>query len=364
MSKDLLINYEGQPCYNIHIRPDFSEFESLFKSTINFHYDGICIVTDTTVADYYLDDVKTIANKLCEKVTSFVFDAGEASKNLNTVQLLYEHLIKERYTRKSLLIALGGGVVGDLTGFTASTYLRGIDFIQMPTTLLSQVDSSVGGKTGVDFNQYKNMVGAFYMPKMVYMNLATLNTLDDYNFACGMSEVIKSALIQNAEFYTWLKDNVLNVKAHDFNALEHTVYECCKIKGYVVEIDPKEQNIRTYLNFGHTIGHAVEKLMNFKMGHGQCVAVGMASASILSNKLGYITRDELSDILVTIQLYDLPITISELNSEDILQATKSDKKMVGNKIKFTVLNKIGEASNYIDFTDDDLLESISLIIAQ
>lgn len=362
MSKDLLINYDNKPCYNIHIRSDFNDFVELFQSTITKEYDAICIVTDTNVAPLYLDTVVELSNKICDKISSFTFKAGEESKNLNTVQNLYEHLIKERFTRKSLLIALGGGVVGDLTGFTASTYLRGIDFIQMPTTLLSQVDSSVGGKTGVDFLQYKNMVGAFYMPKMVYMNLSTLNTLNDYNFACGMSEVIKSALIQNADFYCWLKSNSEAVKNKDFSALEHTVYECCKIKGYVVEIDPKEQGIRAYLNFGHTIGHAVEKLSNFAMGHGQCVSTGMVSAAHLSKQLGYLNTNDVEDITNTLLQYDLPISVANLDANDILMATKSDKKMSKNKIKFTILKNIGEADSYLDFTDDDLINAIKLIL--
>ena len=259
-------------------------------------------------------------------------------------------------------MALGGGVVGDLTGFTAATFLRGIDFIQIPTTLLSQVDSSVGGKTGVDFNSYKNMVGAFYMPRLVYMNLGTLMTLDDDNFACGMGEVIKSALIANKEFFDWLMTSSDKLLSKDFSALEHAVYECCTIKGHVVEVDPKEKGIRAYLNYGHTLGHAIEKLCEFKLGHGQCVALGMVCAGYLSVKLDNITQEEHDNVIECLKLYNLPTKVSGLNAESILEASKSDKKMTGKKIKFTVLKAIGEADSYLDFTDEDLLEAIDVVL--
>ncbi len=353
--QDLTINYEGNPCYKICFRPDFNDLLNVFNSEINRKYDKICIVSDSNVAQLYLADVISIFKKTESEVSSFSFVAGEESKNLDTVNMLYEFLIRKKFTRSSLLVALGGGVVGDLTGFAAATFLRGIDFIQIPTTLLSQVDSSVGGKTGVDFNKYKNMVGAFYMPRLVYMNIGTLNSLDDNNFACGMGEVIKSALIADKVFYEWLKTNKDFILARDYNALEHMVRTCCGIKGHVVEIDPKEKGIRAYLNFGHTLGHAIEKLANFSLGHGQCVALGMVSAAYLSNKLNYISKDEVTDIVNTIEGFDLPIVISGLSAQDVLIASKSDKKMVGNKIKFTVLKSVGEADSYLDFSDDDLL---------
>jgi len=359
---DLVINYEGRPYYKICYRSDFYDLPNLIKSEVNKEYDKICIVTDSNVANLYLSDIISIFNNIGISVDSFSFQAGEESKNLDTVNKLYEFLILKKYTRNSLLIALGGGVVGDLTGFTAATYLRGIDFIQVPTTLLSQVDSSVGGKTGVDFNKYKNMVGAFYMPRLVYMNLSSLSTLDDNNFICGMGEVIKSALIADKEFYDWLKDNSVKLKARDYQALEYAVNKCCQIKGNVVEIDPKEKGIRAYLNFGHTLGHAIEKLANFSLGHGQCVGLGMVSASYLSMKLGYIAKEEYEDIVETLKFYNLPISVTGMKAQDIVLASKSDKKMTGGKIKFTVLKKIGEADSYLDFTDQDLLESLKEVI--
>lgn len=360
--KDLNINYEGKPCYKICFRPDFNDLLNVFNTEVNRKYDNICIVSDSNVAKLYLAEVTSILKKTGSKISSFCFEAGEASKNLDTVNQLYEHLILERYTRNSLLVALGGGVVGDLTGFAAATFLRGIDFIQIPTTLLSQVDSSVGGKTGVDFKGYKNMVGAFYMPRLVYMNLGTLNSLDNYNFACGMGEVIKSALIADDKFYQWIKENKDAVNGKDYDALAHTVSECCKIKGHVVEIDPKEKGIRAYLNFGHTLGHAIEKLSDFKLGHGQCVSLGMVCALHLSNKLGFINESEILDVINVLKEYNLPVSVSGLKNNDILSASKSDKKMTDSKIKFIILKNIGEADSYLEFSDEDLLFAIDKVL--
>lgn len=362
MLQDLLINYENKPCYKIVFRPDFSDLINVFNSEVNHQYDKICIVTDSNVAQLYLSEIISGFKNTNSEVYSFSFDAGEESKNLDVVNLLYQHLILHKFTRNSLLVALGGGVVGDLTGFAAATFLRGIDFIQIPTTLLSQVDSSVGGKTGVDFNQYKNMVGAFYMPKLVYMNIGSLNTLDDNNFICGMGEVIKSALIADKDFYNWLKENASLLKERNYDALAYAVGKCCGIKGHVVEIDPKEKGIRAYLNFGHTIGHAIEKLMNFTLGHGQCVGLGMVSAIYLSNKLSYISDDEVSDIIDTLKEYDIPVSVDGLNPTEVLAATKSDKKMTGNKIKFTILKAVGQADSYLDFSDEDLLWAIDKVL--
>ena len=362
MSQDLLINYEGKPCYNIHIRDSFADFGAMYSQSISKKYEKVCIVTDSTVKDLYLDELKAQLGQFFEEVYCFSFKAGESSKNLNTVQDLYEYLIVNKFTRKSLLVALGGGVVGDLCGFAASTFLRGIDFIQVPTTLLSQVDSSVGGKTGVDFNQYKNMVGAFYMPQMVYMNVSALNTLDDANYSCGLGEVIKSALIQDHDFYYWLLDNHESIMSRNFDAMEYMVFKCCSIKGYVVEIDPKEQGIRSYLNFGHTLGHAIEKLSNFNLGHGQCVALGMVSATYLSYKQGYLTKEDYINVVDSLKLFNLPVKISGLTTTDVIAASKSDKKMSNNRIKFVILKSIGQADTYMDFSDDDLAESLKEVL--
>ena len=321
-----------------------------------------CIVTDSTVSELYLEEVKNVLSPLFETVTAFVFPAGEASKNLDTVKDLYTHLIENHFERKDILFALGGGVVGDLTGYAAATYLRGIDFIQLPTTLLAQVDSSVGGKTGVDFDQYKNMVGAFHQPKLVYMNMSTLLSLDTRLFNSGFGEIIKHGLIKDAAYYRWLQNNAAKIQAKDYDALEQMIAGSCNIKREVVELDPTEQGDRALLNFGHTLGHAIEKLMNFQLYHGECVVLGMIAALNISVTRGHITQAEYDDAIQMFKDYAFPTNVTGISIDDVIRVSKSDKKMEANQIKFILLKQIGNA--YIDrtVTDDEMKRSLTDII--
>lgn len=320
-----------------------------------------CIVTDSTVSELYLEEVKNVLSPLFETVTAFVFPAGEASKNLDTVKDLYTHLIENHFERKDILFALGGGVVGDLTGYAAATYLRGIDFIQLPTTLLAQVDSSVGGKTGVDFDQYKNMVGAFHHPRLVYMNMATLKSLNGDQFACGMGEVLKTGLIRDKKFYIWTINHMSEIEERIEPVLTKMIQKCCDIKRQVVENDPTEQGERAVLNLGHTIGHAIEKLKNFELLHGQCVALGTVAAAYISYKRSYLSDEEFYEIRDMNVGFYLPITVDGLKSEDILAATKSDKKMEQGTIKFILLESVGHAVVDRTVTDEEMLEAINSI---
>ena len=359
MSKKLNVKYEGKPCYNIRVESSFSSLEKSLREDLDNLQRKVCLVTDSHVAALYLDEIASICGDLFSKVISFVFPAGEASKNMDTVQKLYLSLIENHFDRGDLLIALGGGVVGDLTGFVAATYLRGIDFLQIPTTLLAQVDSSIGGKTGVDFQQYKNMVGAFHMPRMVYMNTATLNTLPAEQFSSGMAEIIKHGLIRDEAYYRWISDHREGICGLDPELLEEMIYRSCQIKGSVVEEDPKEKGVRAHLNFGHTVGHAVEKLSDFRLSHGYSVALGMKAAAYLSKKLGYLSGEDISEMLSVFASFGLPVSLPlEEDSREILQATKSDKKMAGKQIKFIILTAVGTAQIYREFTDEDLLEAI------
>lgn len=359
MSKKLNVKYEGKPCYNIRVESSFSSLAESLQEDLDNLQRKVCIVTDSHVAALYLDEIASICGDLFTKVISFVFPAGEASKNMDTVQKLYLSLIENHFDRGDLLIALGGGVVGDLTGFVAATYLRGIDFLQIPTTLLAQVDSSIGGKTGVDFQQYKNMVGAFHMPRMVYMNTATLNTLPAEQFSSGMAEIIKHGLIRDEAYYRWISDHREGICGLDPELLEEMIYRSCQIKGSVVEEDPKEKGVRAHLNFGHTVGHAVEKLSDFRLSHGYSVALGMKAAAYLSKKLGYLSGEDISEMLSVFASFGLPVSLPlEEDSREILQATKSDKKMAGKQIKFIILTAVGTAQIYREFTDEDLLEAI------
>ena len=365
MNKLLVVNKgDVETEYNISINESFDGLFEFLSKESNKKYTKICIVTDSNVAKFYSDEVKSLLNKLDSTIYMHVFEAGEASKNLDTLSKLYENLIKFRMDRNDLLVALGGGVVGDLTGFCAATYLRGIDYIQVPTTLLSQVDSSIGGKTAVDFMKYKNMVGAFYMPRLVYINVNTLKTLDSKQFSSGMGEVIKHGLIQDKDYYDYIIANKADIRNNTPNSLIELIYGSCLIKSRVVEEDPKEKGIRAYLNFGHTIGHAIEKLSNYSLFHGECVSLGMMSAFYISNQLGYISQEEIHKAKELLEYFDLKTSVNsdDFEKNEVLSATKSDKKMDNNHIKFVVLEEIGKAGIRRDISDEMLLDAIDYIL--
>lgn len=361
MAHELHVTYDGKPCYDILIRNDFGELAiALNLLSEQNPMRKICIVTDSNVAELYLGALRDQLLASFPTVTTFSFPAGEASKNLSTVETLYAELIRHKFNRGDLLIALGGGVVGDLTGFVASTYLRGIDFVQIPTTLLSQVDSSIGGKTGVDFQQYKNMVGAFYMPKLVYINTAVLSTLPDREFSSGMAEVVKHGLIRNKIYYKWLRDHISEINAKKPEILEVMIFESCTVKKLVVEHDPTEQGERAVLNFGHTIGHAIEKLSDFTMLHGECVALGAMCAAHISLKRNQLSVEDYMHIVDTFVEFGLPSHIDRKYEVDaIVEATKHDKKSLsGDKIKFITLHGVGAAFIDTDVTDLEMADAI------
>lgn len=341
------VHMDGKIIYDIVLE---DSFDSLAKeiSVLGTEKKKICIIADSNVADIYLDEVTRILFGCCREVTSYVFPAGEENKNLKTVQGAYEHLILNHYDRKDLLVALGGGVTGDLCGFVAATYLRGVDFVQIPTTLLSQVDSGIGGKTGVDFDSYKNMVGAFHMPKLVYTNVSVLRTLPDNQFSGGMGEVIKHGLIRDREYFDWIAANKEKILAKDADTLKLLIQGSDFIKREVVEIDPTEQNERATLNFGHTLGHAIEKLKNFTMLHGHCVAVGTLAAMNICKERGLVNQDEINAYRALMEYFSIPTSVSGLDPEEVIAATKNDKKMEAGVIKFILLDRVGHA--YIDRT--------------
>lgn len=360
MSERITIHYEGKPIYPILIEHDY---EKLKHEIIELGYQNrrFCIVSDSNVVSHYAKEISDILKELASKVCCYTFLAGEENKNLNTVKDLYEFLIHKNFDRKDVLVALGGGVVGDLTGYTAATYLRGIDFIQLPTSLLAQVDSSIGGKTGVDFDAYKNMIGAFYQPKLVYMNLATLNTLDLRQYYSGLAEVIKYGLIHDLDFYIWMIQNIAEIYTHEPKVLEEMITRSCLAKQHIVEKDPKEQGERALLNFGHTIGHSIEKRENFRLLHGECVALGMLAAAHISWKRNYIEQDEFLELRDMLVGFRLPISLDEVNAEELIAITKLDKKMDAGKIKFILLKEIGSA--YIDttVTEEEIKEAIGYL---
>ncbi|MFP3155470.1 3-dehydroquinate synthase [Lachnospiraceae bacterium ZAX-1] len=364
LGKELLIHYDHSPCYQIILQPDFSLLPQKLESLGYGQESKICIITDSNVVNLYGAEIESLLKPYFKLCTTFVFKAGEENKQTDTVGTAYKHLIEHAFDRKDLLLALGGGVVGDLTGFTAATYLRGIDFIQVPTTLLAQVDSSIGGKTGVDFLQYKNMVGAFYMPRLVYMNIAALNTLSGKQFSSGMSEIIKHGLIKDFAYFLFIEQHFDKILKQNFDTMEELVFRSCDIKREVVEQDPKEQGERALLNFGHTIGHAIEKLSNFSLSHGECVALGMVSAGYLSMVNGNIDKEEFLHLRMTIEHFGLPIRLKDFpyTAEEILNTTKLDKKMESGKIKFILLQKLGNAYITKNLSDEQILEGIQILL--
>ncbi len=357
----MTVHLEGKAIYDIVTADSFDRLKEEIGA-LDIGTRKICIVTDSNVASLYLHEVSGILSDCCRYVTSFVFPAGEAHKNLDTVASLYEHLIQEHFDRKDVLVALGGGVTGDLCGFAAATYLRGVRFIQIPTTLLSQVDSSIGGKTGVDFASYKNMVGAFHMPMLVYTNVSVLKTLDEEQFSAGMGEVIKHGLIRDKEYYTWLLENQAAIHERDQTACLTMIVGSNRIKREVVEIDPREQNERATLNFGHTLGHAIEKLMDFKLLHGRCVALGAAAALEICRRRGLVSAEEVADYRKAAKAFGISLHVAGLDSKAVIAATKNDKKMEAGVIRFILLNGIGHA--YIDttVTEAEMEHALSVVM--
>lgn len=361
MSERLTINYEKKPCYDIVFTNSFDELITEL-SALEIAEKKVCIITDSHVAGLYGDEVTALLSGKCKKNVLYSFPAGEENKTLDTVKDAYCFLIEEKFDRKDLLLALGGGVVGDVTGFIAATYLRGIDFVQIPTTLLAQADSGIGGKTGVDFNGYKNMVGAFYMPRLVYLNVSALKTLEDRQFFSGFAEVMKHGLIKDGSFYEWLLDNMYEICDRDEATLLLMLLKSCTIKKLVVEKDPTEKGDRALLNFGHTIGHAIEKAKHFNLTHGECVALGSVAAAFISWKHEWLSMEEYYEIRDMFVPFNLPISIEDINPEEILALTKSDKKVEGNTMKFILLKKVGKAVIDRNVTDEDILNAVKEIL--
>ena len=297
MCNALTVHLNDEPIYDIFFANDFNSLPELLAGQ-GIADRRVCIVTESNVAPLYLDEIRNQLDGKCKELISIIFEAGESQKNLDTVKMIYEKLILAKFDRKDLLVALGGGVTGDITGFTAATYLRGIDFVQIPTSLLAQVDSSIGGKTGVDFDSYKNMVGAFHMPKLVYINVSTLTTLSDEQFISGMGEIIKHGLIKDSAYFDWLIENHDRILARDKDVLMEMIRVSCNIKRVVVENDPTEKGDRALLNFGHTLGHAIERYLDLKLSHGACVGIGCCLASVISYNRGDITEDELHNTCI------------------------------------------------------------------
>ena len=348
----------------IEIRENFSDLPRLAADAVeDLSLKKACVITDSNIESLYGRLITDCLSPHFADLSLVSFPAGEKSKHLDTVREILMQLYERHFDRKDLIFAFGGGVTGDIAGFAASCYMRGIDFIQVPTSLLAQVDSSIGGKTGVDLKGAKNLVGAFYPPKLVYMNLSLLDTLPEREYLCGLGEITKHALILSEDYYSWLIANRSRILDRDYSAVSAMIRTSCDIKRRIVDEDPKEQGIRAILNFGHTIGHAVEKECGFSLSHGACVALGMRSAIYLSREKGLLSGAEEEKINRFLSSFGLPETIEEADPNMVLQAAYSDKKAHHGTLRFVLLKGIGRTV-IENVTDNELvLSAIRRIIA-
>ena len=351
---------DGKAIYDIVLTQSFDGLKEAV-SCLPVKEHKICIVTDSNVAPLYLEEVRAALAGCCKAVSVFTFPAGEENKHLDTVRNLYEHLILEHFDRKDMLVALGGGVVGDMAGFAAAIFMRGIDFVQVPTTLLSQSDSSVGGKTGIDFMESKNILGAFHQPKLVYINVATLKSLPNEQFVSGMGEVIKHGIIRDSEFFDYIEKNSDKIKTLDNETLIKMDKINCSIKADVVEQDEKENGLRAILNFGHTIGHAVESAYDFKMTHGECVGIGMVGASYIAYKRNMIDESTLNRIENVLDMYGFKIRVDLPEKEVVYGYMQKDKKKIAGKLKFVLPTKVGEVMQTTDVSKTEIFAAFDYI---
>ena len=314
----------------------------------------VLIVSNETVAPLYMDSVKTALEGF--NVDECILPDGEQYKTLETLSSIYDTLLRLRHNRTTTIIALGGGVVGDMAGFAAASYQRGVRFIQIPTTLLSQVDSSVGGKTGVNHPMGKNMIGAFYQPHAVIADITSLNTLAPREFAAGMAEVIKYGLISDVGFYRWLLANKSMLLNKDSKALSYAIRVSCENKARVVAEDERESGIRAILNLGHTFGHAIETAMGYGSWlHGEAVAAGMIVAARLSVLLGDIKQQELDQLIDLLTFFDLPTRIpAEMSVDEFMGLMAIDKKAEDGQIKLILLSSVGQAKVVSDVSAENI----------
>ncbi len=300
------------------------------------------VITDSNVAALYGDAFMDVLKEVKIKADMIEFPAGEASKNMDTVLTIVRELIKRGVDRSSALIALGGGVTGDMTGFIASIYMRSIPYMQVPTTLMAQVDSSIGGKTAVDLSEGKNLLGSFYQPSAIFIDLNFLKTLPESDFINGLSEVVKYGIIDDPELFALLEEKGQAVKDRDPEIMQLIVERSCKIKKGIVEIDEKDIGVRRILNFGHTIGHAIEAASGYTIPHGNAVSVGMIASARISERMKYLSREDLERIGALIRAVGLASTIpNSLDTDMIASKLLTDKKKEGDSIHFVLLKKIG-----------------------
>jgi 3-dehydroquinate synthase len=345
----------GDRSYPIYIGSGLISTAELFKPYITDR--AVFIVTNTTVGPLYSKKLIQAISTNARSVYEIVLPDGESYKDWQTLQKIFDALLGNGADRKSVLIALGGGVIGDMAGFAAASFMRGVRFIQVPTTLLAQVDSSVGGKTGINHPLGKNMIGAFHQPVAVIADLDTLKSLPARELSAGLAEVIKHGAIADSEFFEWIEKHTSQLMACDVNAMSHAVERSCEIKSAVVAADEKESGLRAILNFGHTFGHAIESGLGYGQWlHGEAVGCGMVMAADLSSRLGYLNISDVNRIKQLITAMGLPSCAPMLGNARFLELMRIDKKSEGGTIRYITLEKIGQAK--IEAIDDAIIEQV------
>ncbi|MDX4048394.1 3-dehydroquinate synthase [Aliarcobacter skirrowii] len=329
-----------------------NSYEIFIERLKDLYFDRkVVVVTNPTVSSFHLEYLKTKLS--ARELTICTIPDGEEYKNMQTLEMILDSCFEAKLDRKSLLVAFGGGVIGDMTGFAASIYQRGVDFIQIPTTLLSQVDASVGGKTGINNKYGKNLVGTFHQPKAVYIDSTFLKTLPKREFGAGVAEIIKMAVCFNKDFFEWLEQNDLN----DEKNIDIAIQKSVQTKAWVVSQDEKEQGLRAALNYGHTFGHVIENLTNYKTYlHGEAVGIGMCMANALAVKLGIMSKENEKRVKDLLQKYSIPTTFKIENVEDFYEHFYLDKKSSNSKIKFIVPIEIGDCKITDEIKKEDVIE--------
>lgn len=356
--KTKILNVElGDKSYPIYIGIDLLSMKSLFVDQIQGRQ--VMIVTNKTIAPLYLEKLTSILDGF--NVQSVILPDGEEFKTLETLNKVFDALLEAKFDRTSTLIALGGGVIGDITGFAAASYQRGVGFIQVPTTLLSQVDSSVGGKTGINHELGKNMIGAFYQPKAVIIDVNTLDTLSNQEFSAGMAEVIKYGLLGNADFLSMLEANIESIMARKKDLIIEVIFNCCQDKARIVELDEFEKGKRALLNLGHTFGHGIENAFGYgNYLHGEAVSIGMVMAAKLSKDEGNLSHEETLRVESILSKADLPISINKsIDSETLITAMSLDKKSIDGKIRLVLLKSLGDSYLTDSYSNENFMKVVN-----
>lgn len=352
----------GENSYEIFIGENLLEDVAKFTTSPQFT-KKVLIVTDENIFNIYGETLRKIFTNYEVNFELEIIPAGETSKNLDNAEKLYTCAIESHLDRKSLIVAIGGGVVGDLAGFVAATYLRGVNFVQVPTTLLAQVDSSVGGKTAVNHKLGKNLIGAFYQPKAVFIDVATLKTLPQREIKTGLGEVVKYGVISDADFFSYLEKNIEGILSGNVEVLKHIIKRSCEIKAEVVSKDEREGGLRRILNFGHTIAHAIEEETHYqKYNHGEAVAIGMIGAALISQKLAYVDAEKVLRLKNLIERFGMYTYCESCNVEGIYQTLFRDKKTVGGKINWVLMKDFGKVEITNEVSEKIVKEALTEII--